>query len=86
MEERIEIISKTILEFQDSGRTSNDALARIIIGNLEDNGYELKKLSQHDVIKNEVAVCEHDETENIHCEVGWSIEGKRCKKCKQTVL
>jgi hypothetical protein len=57
MEEEIEIISQTILEFQDSGRTSNDALAIIIIGNLEKNGYKLKKLSQHDVIKNEVAVC-----------------------------
>ena len=43
-------------------------------------------LSQHDVIKNEVSVCDHSETENLHCEVGWSIEGKRCKKCKQTVL
>jgi hypothetical protein len=58
MEEEIEIISQTILEFQDSGRTSNDALARIIIGNLEKNGYKLKKLSQHDVIKNGVAVCD----------------------------
>jgi hypothetical protein len=57
MEEEIKIISQTILEFQDSGRTSNDALARIIIGNLEKNGYKLKKLSQHDVIKNGVAVC-----------------------------
>lgn len=43
-------------------------------------------LSQHDVIKNEVSVCEHRETENLYCEIGWSIEGKRCKKCKQTVL
>lgn len=48
-------------------------------------GYNLA-LSQHDVIKNEVAVCEHLDTENLYCEVGWSIEGKRCKRCKQTVL
>jgi len=46
----------------------------------------LSKLHQHDVIKNEVAVCEHSETENLYCDVGWAIEGKRCKKCKQTVL
>jgi len=48
--------------------------------------YKNKALSQHDVIKNEVAVCEHSETENLYCDVGWAIEGKRCKKCKQTVL
>jgi hypothetical protein len=47
---------------------------------------ETEALSQHDVIKNEVAVCEHSETENLYCDVGWAIEGKRCKKCKQTVL
>ena len=32
------------------------------------------------------ALCKHEETEKLYCEVGWSIEGKRCKKCKQTVL
>jgi hypothetical protein len=47
---------------------------------------KIEALSQHDVIKNEVAVCEHSETENLYCDVGWAIEGKRCKKCKQTVL
>lgn len=27
--------------------------------------------------------CTHEETENLYCDVGWLIEGKRCKKCKK---
>ena len=57
MNEELKIISETILEYQDSGRISTDGLSRNIISNLEKNGYKLKKLSQHDVIKNGVAVC-----------------------------
>ena len=72
-----QIIESTIIEFNDSGMSSATALRRNIVGNLEKSGYqiELSKLSQHDVIKNEVAVCDYPWHEKTIFEDGF------CYKC-----
>lgn len=48
MQDQIRIIEQAILSFQDSGRTSSTALARVIIGELKQQGFEIVKETECD--------------------------------------
>ena len=71
LDKQIEIIERAIFEFEESGRASRTALARFIIGKLNDSGYEINELSQ-DNSDSEQIICpacdgtEYSETDKVY--------------------
>jgi hypothetical protein len=44
MEKEIQIIEQAIFEFEESGRASKTAMARFVIGKLNESGYNISKV------------------------------------------
>lgn len=83
MDEQIKIMSETILEFQDSGRTSTTAMARCIIGVLKSKGFILSKSESIDSkIKKSKLVCDNC-VEGLSKSKSWDIE--TCIHCRKKI-
>lgn len=76
MDKEVLVIGNAIFEFEESGRTSKTAMARFIIGRLNEAGYELKKYDEDDKKK-----CLHPYNSVIEKEYG-----KFCNTCGTYIL